>query len=217
MKTSLLALTVSLASLFAPELSADTLIGTFTFGSGHWDTVPNGGFETGDLSQWTPMFWSPATFQASGSAPIVGGYSAQITYDYPFDAPGIALATSVSVSLEGGQSYVLSGFIRRSSGSTAAMSLDLNDVPFEIQPYSVGGTDATQFVWGVFTPPADTSVTVRFVLDGDTTGGDMGTVDEIAITPLARFAPPALAVPELPAASLVAGGLLLGLAVWRRR
>jgi len=66
--------------------------------------------------------------------------------------------------------------------------LDLWDIPGDIQ-VSVPPRPGWQFVYGTFTPWGS-AVGIRAVIDGNVQPSDELQVDELAITPLARFLPP---------------------------
>ena len=107
-------------------------LGPFVPGTGSWNTVPNGSFENG-LSGWDledPH--NHGVYIASNEMATDGLYSAKGVANATFPMYGFALRQYVSVVP--GQEYVLSGFFNRFYNGH--LSLDLNDVAFEPQPYA---------------------------------------------------------------------------------
>ena len=92
----------------------------------------------------------------------------------------------------GGQTYVLSAFFYRPQGEDYWLYLDFDDVSWDIFLHSHQAFgDEWQFRWGEVTIPPDvSSVTVRLVMDTNLDVGDVGFVDDAALTPVDDFVPP---------------------------
>ncbi len=198
--------------IFSTFAYGNVITGPFVAGTGHWQTLTNGGFETGSTSGWYGSGWK-GSFSASSTMAFTGSYSVESRPSYSFNGPGFALNHNVSV--QSGVSYVLSGFFNTASLTEGdQMYIDLNDVSFEHSCVAPTGVAGWQFVWWSFTVPSGYhSLTVRLVRDGNVVQGHYGYVDEVALTPVSEFATPEV-VPEPATLLLLAMG---GLSVFRRR
>ena len=172
-----------------------SITGPFVEGTGHWDTLNNGGFETGDVSGWSDYITiGQGVFRASTEKPFLGQYSAKAIPSSAFNAPGFALQQSVSVQPE--TTYVLSAFVY-TGGTTGNLYLD--NWP-SAQPWSfadpLDGVEEWQFVYVDLLVPAGVySENIRMILDANVGAANYGYVDEVALTPKDQFVPPT-AVPE---------------------
>ena len=205
---------VCLATLSVAQMAMATggwYLGPFVQDTGNWTTVPNGSFENG-LTGWD--LEDPhdhGVYLASNEMATDGAYSAKGIASATFPIYGFALRQYVSVVP--GQEYVLSGSFSKFYNSH--LTLDLDDVAFEVQPYAhVVAPSTWQFAWETFTVPAGVnSVRVRLLFDTNVVLGEYGYFDEVAVTPVNDFSPPSV-VPEPATLGLLAMG---GLALLRRR
>ena len=196
----------------------------FTEGTGHWNLIPNGNFETGSLDPWYPES-DPARlvqYELNSTTPIYGNYSAKMTSPFAFlgsewGGNGVGFDQNVSALLQGGRTYVVSGFIQRSPGATGRAYFDLHDAPFEVNGFATNGTTSVQFIYGFFTPPENVLVSVRLVMDGNVSAGEFVVTDEIAITPIDAFVPPNwTSVPEPEYYAAFTGLSLIAFAAYKR-
>jgi hypothetical protein len=191
-------------------LRADVLTGPFQPGTGSWDTMPAGSFESGPGPLRSSTSYSLAgdmfllrSIGSSGTASTEyaaaqAGSLGAVIHPGTFSGSGIALSYDGAFSVGAGTQYVLSAFIRRPSpgGSLAHIYIDNGDNAGDYSVNTSAATDGWQFVWGVYTAPQHTGVTPRVVVDFQVSPTDVVYVDEFAFTPLADFQPPVQAVPE---------------------
>jgi hypothetical protein len=124
-------------------------------GTGRYDLVPNGGFETGMMTNWTLQQDVKGEFQASSEESFEGSFSAKsIT---KLTRTGNGYAASQTLPVIPNTDYVLSAFFLRSSLSDARMYVDLWDVPYDIQPFGLK-VPGWQFSYGIFNTGSDNSV-----------------------------------------------------------
>lgn len=166
--------------------------------TGHWLTVPNGGFETGDMTGWSPQIPPNnngyGVFVASSDVVLSGSYSAKTDPLLNFTGPGFANISDY-IPVQANETYVLSGFFNAEGLTSGNLSLDLSDIGFNIRINAVIGSPGWHFVWGEFTPTIDYLVRVRLVRDTDVKLGEYGYIDEVGITPASEFVAPST-VPE---------------------
>ena len=175
--------------------------GPFVRGSGHWNTVPNGDFESGatnlPISGYTGagnQFLLVST-GSSGTASInqraaeYGQYGVEIDPGH-FSGSGLAVTYNGIFHLTPGHVYVLSAFVRRPNpeASLAHIYLDLWAPPGIAVP-STNSTADWQFIYGTFTATT-APVTTRAIVDFNVNVSDVAYFDEIAITPVEEFVPP---------------------------
>lgn len=192
----------------APTPPSGHLAGPFLPGTGNWTVVPNGGFEMGDLSEWTRRSTPSGGFEASDDQAAVGAQAAKAVAS-AIGGEGFTLESTPVAVVEGRQ-YVLSGFFHAEDVSSGKLYIDLTDAPFEVNVLSESGLPGWQFAWGTFTVTDEfESVIVRTVRGGPVTAGEHGYFDEIAVTPASQFLPPSVAEVDL-AAGLEPSGVLPG-------
>jgi hypothetical protein len=164
--------------------------------------VPNGGFEAGSLTpQWQPGGELGPTgtlmgeFVIAGNA-IDGSYCAATDTFTPTVSTGSGYSTDQTITgLTPGATYVLSGYFNTTNLTTGNLYVDMVDVPGNPSA-GWGGISATNnpggwfFAYQTFVANAATS-TVRMVRDGffNTVTG-VGYIDDVAITPVAKFVAP---------------------------
>jgi hypothetical protein len=185
---------------------AGVLVGPFVPGTGIWDVLANGGFESGGLSFWTPVIPANGTVTATTAARYGGVYGAEFTPAHNFSGPGFGIAHD-AVSVVAGETYVLSGFVKAPTVLSAGgpqFYLDLNDVVNDPGARAMAATPGWQFVWDEWTATFTGNVTPRVVEDGTVLTTDLGYFDDIALTLKSRFVPPT-AVPEPGAWGLLGG------------
>ena len=181
------------------------MLGPFVPGSGRWNIVRDGDFETGPREipfspGWTGedklTFPNPngksGTAQISSEAACYGGYGAEIRPG-TFKGAGVAITYNGIYCLKPGREYILSGFIKRphSDNSRAHVYFDLW---LQRNPLLVSSTNLTtewQFVYGAFTASND-PVTARATIDSEVAETDVSYFDELAITPIEDFVPPTI-------------------------
>lgn len=194
-------------------------------GTGSWNTVSNGGFESGTMAGWPaldpPANFGRGVFQASSQQAWSGTYSARATTMNAFNGFGYSNLTNVGlVSVVVGQRYVLSGFFLTGELTSGSLYLDLSDAVFESQTASVISQPGWQFAWTEFTPLVN-ALRVRLVRDGQVKVGEYGYVDEVGVTPLSSFRAPntqSAVVPEPTSLALcVAGGVGVAWQLTRKR
>ena len=190
--------------------------GPFVHGSGNWTTLPNGSFETGDISQWTDLTFGKGSFSATSEIAFDEVFSAQAIPFAPFSGAGFALAQTVPVS--GGQDYVLSGFTHTGNLSAGQIRLDINGVSFDPFPFADIGISEWQFIWDTVSVPSGVnSVTVRLVRDGNgVTPDEIAFFDEIAFTPIGSFTAPTV-IPEPSVMVLLVGMGIFPVLLFNRR
>lgn len=109
MRTHAIALCLTiLGSTSAPSLRAETLVGPFETATGSYRVIPGGDFESGDMAGWVDNMQSRGVFRPSSEASVSGRYCARSTVVTAGNGPGFGAQGSVSV--EPGQTYVLSAF-----------------------------------------------------------------------------------------------------------
>lgn len=177
-----------------PPPTTNVLVGPFVPGSGSWTRLPNGGFETGDLSgeagyRENEPFPGMGTVQVHGGAAYAGAFGATLTSLGAFQGPGITLEYRSGFNLLPSTVYVVSAFLRVHSqtSTNARIYLDLWDVPGDPAILADRTTTDWQFVWGLFDSRNTTWVGFRVVADSYLQEGDSVDIDEIAITPLESF------------------------------
>jgi hypothetical protein len=170
----------------APDVSIDGGCET----SGHWQLVPNGNFESGDLGAWTNVQPTRAMYVVEPNHGI-GGYS---VHSIPIVTQNIGTSIQQDIVVVPGSSYVLSGYFRVDELVQGDQTyLDLNDVPFDVNLTPTSGTSGWVFRLSQVDIPAGTSlVTIRLVHDGNITPSRTSYADEIAFTPLAEFSGPTM-------------------------
>ncbi len=185
-------------------------------GTGNFDLVPNGGFETGTMAGWSPDA-SPAQqlgdFVVSDFA-YEGNFSAATQSNLPSQPSGAGYAyKDMATGLTPGATYVLSGCMNQGSLATGDLRLDLwtptatNYSYAPVPGIGVLSPAATNpanwiFCYQSFVANAST-LTVRMVYDTyfQNTSG-VGYIDDVAITPISQFVPPQDVVPAITATSL---------------
>jgi hypothetical protein len=201
-------------ALFLTSVSGEALLAQSPIfdpvlpGSGNWTTVANGNFEalSGSLlvsDQFiTPGSWylftsagRSGTATAEASAARSGQRGIRIQ---PGNNSGAGIALTLgSVFFLPSTPHVLSGWVRRSdtTSANADIYLDLWGAAggFRVDTAPQPGW---QFVYGVFTPTGG-QIGIRAVMDQTVASSEVVLVDELAITPLASFAPPVQAVPAI--------------------
>ncbi|MBV5344039.1 MAG: hypothetical protein JZU63_00095, partial [Rhodoferax sp.] len=158
---------------------------------GNWNTLPNGGFESG-LTGWTAQGGPGGgpvngTFATSNEFHILGAASARSQPIIDFSGPGFAIYQDVAVIP--GKTYVLSGFTYVPvAGPEAHFRLDVDWALLEV--YASGPNGQWQFNYAKFKGPADSNARIRVVEDNIVHKPDVGYFDEVAVTPLELFHPP---------------------------
>lgn len=191
-------------------------------GTGTWLTVPNGGFETGDMSSWPPQIppnnAGKGLFVASSEQVWSGNFSSKADPLTNFTGAGFAHITDpTAITVTPGETYVLSAFFYTAGMTHGNLSMDLADVGFNIR---INATldEGWHFAWGEFTPTLN-NVRVRILRDSDVRLGEFGFIDEIGITPLQDFRAPNVrtaAVPE-PSSLVLCGIGTMGIILVFRR
>lgn len=175
--------------------TAGWLPGPFVPGSGSYTLVPGGDFESGS-SEWILEGSYYGSWAISLDYALSGSHAAKGTAGRSSNYYGFAWDNR-DVPVAGGQTYVVSAFFYRLQAEDYWLYVDLDDVSWDIhnQSRSTHG-DEWQFRWSEVTVPPDVSfVTVRLVMDSNLDPGDIGYVDDVAITPIAEFVPPESLVP----------------------
>ena len=80
-----------------PPPGVNVLVGPFVPGTGNWTTVPNGSFESGDVTGWEDFGAILGVFRASVELAADGSFSAKAIPAEPFIGPGFALTQDVTV------------------------------------------------------------------------------------------------------------------------
>ncbi len=192
--------------------------GPFVEGSGNWDTLVNGDFESGNISQWQDDQFGRGSFGATSALAFDGMFSAGATPFFSFSGAGFALTQFVAVT--GGQDYILSAFVNTGSISGGNVRLDLivNGTFIGLDPFANNGVSEWQFLSDTFTIPSGiNSVTVRLIRDG--TGvlvNEIAYFDQIGLTPVGSFTAPTV-IPEPSVAVLLGMGIFLAFLFNRRR
>jgi hypothetical protein len=194
-----------------------------TPGTGSYAVLANGGFETG-LANWPYTAGSGGGFASSNADSFLGDGSivTNTLTNVTGEAAGYA-RQSDEFTVTGGETYVLSGFFNTLDIAGGKLYLDLSDVSFDLFVGStmddpINGTDWF-FAWGEFTVPSTSTsmnLRVRVVRDSTRVIGELGYVDEVAVTPISQFRAPTSVVP-LPSAALAGFGLLAVLGGLRHR
>jgi hypothetical protein len=161
--------------------------------------VPNGGFE--DHAGDVPQFWNmnvtadPFTWAQYGwtDDDAYRGISSLSLKDTSFTNTGVGVAASTPITVIGGETYVLSGYIRHELLGGGQAYLDLNDESFEC--HAVGLPTCGAYEWAyascTFTVPVGTtSLNLRAVIDATVLAGSRAWFDEIAVTRSADYVPP---------------------------
>ncbi len=166
------------------------LPGPFVPGSGSYELVPGGDFESGSAG-WVLEGSYFGTWDTSVQQTANGVYSAKGTAANQSDYYGFAWRRH-DVPVIGGETYVLSAFFYRPQGEDYWLYLDFDDVSWDIFLHSQQAFgDEWQFRWGEVTIPPDvSSVTVRLVMDTNLDVGDVGFIDDASLTPVNDFVPP---------------------------
>lgn len=196
---------------FAPlQAEGVTVVGPFA-SNGSYTLIPNGGFETGDLTGFSDTNAFLGVFRARTDNPYLGSDSARAETAVNFNGPGYGVISG-PLAVTPGQTYVLSGFFYTGGLTSENLYLDLNDVSFEQQPTAPNGENQWQFAYEQFTPTTS-SVNVRLVRDGNVQTNQFGFIDEVGVTLLSSFAPTsplsASPVPEPSTWTLLGVGLTL--------
>jgi hypothetical protein len=185
-------------------VSADTIYDPVP-GTGSYDVLPNGDFETGDKTNWDNVWPTRGVFVTSNEEAFDGTYSAK-TETYTTSGDGYALI-QYNVSVSEGQDFVLSGFFHTEGLSQGNFYLDMDDAAFEIHVLATLG-QGWHFVWETISIPMGVnSVNVRLVRSSDRSPTDRGYIDEVALTPAGNFEAPS-PVPEPATLALLAAGAL---------
>jgi hypothetical protein len=161
--------------------------GPFTDGSGSYNRVSGGGFESvASPLAWT-MAFSSGDFVRDCTVGAVGACSARTNTLLPQ-----AYAMSQEVAVVPGATYVVSAFFLTGGLANTNFYVDLGDVMGEPQFLAPVGRNYWQFGYDTYTvPQGRTRITVRVVRDGYPAVGESGYVDDIAVTPVGSFVAPA--------------------------
>jgi hypothetical protein len=168
-------------------------------GTGSFQLVPNGGFETGAT---TPQWGAGAGAGVGGIGNFIistnafdGNYSAASETDFPTPSTGTGYAWQQTITgLVPGSVYVLSGFFNTGTLASGDLYLDMNGIPGDPTP-GFAAISATNKPTGWFFSYQDflansPTMTVRMVRDAyfnDVSG--MGYIDDLAVTPASQFVP----------------------------
>ena len=183
------------------------LVGPFVSGAKGWTPVPGGDFETGSTNLPVNFTYGPligdielfvsagASGSAQRSAPAAFSGSAGIDVKPgPFTGAGIAVTYYKTISVQPGQSVVLSAFVKRlhPAASKAEIALDFWGAPGSVSIPVPATTSEWQFVYGVYTALAGAPINIgaRLNIDGVVTPDDEVYIDELSVTPLSQFVPP---------------------------
>jgi hypothetical protein len=143
--------------------------------------VVNGDFETGSLAPWT---------QSIPNATVVSGQAHSGTYAAQLAPASQAAGIQQSLTLVGGQEYVLDFWAKR-TGTGGLLSVLLDGVPGPLE--TAFSTTYKEYSWSI-TPSASGDLIINWNKIG--TGGTM-YIDDVSLT----------AVPE--PTTMIAGALLL--------
>jgi RHS repeat-associated protein len=161
---------------------------------GNWTPITNGGFETGNLNDWSQLS-NGNVWSIENQRTLFGNFSTKANTSRSFNGPGYALIKNIN-GLVAGQRYVLSAFIYTGEATSGSTYIDLNDIPNDPSPGGANGVPEWQFVWQEFVAPSS-QVTVRLVRDGNVKAGEFVYIDEVAITPASKFQPVSTNLPDL--------------------
>jgi len=135
-------------------------------------------------------------FRASSEMALAGNYAAECIPVKDGAGPGFGSGRDVSVLP--GETYVLSAFFF-TSNLRGHLYVDLGDGQFEPVKDNLdavrgtAGVDRWQFVYARFTAPQGvTHVKVRLSYDATFRVGEVGYIDDVAVTPAASFRAPTL-------------------------
>lgn len=166
-------------------------------GTGQYDLLPNGGFETGTMADWPDQLPNGnaglGEFVASTAMPFAGNFSAQAVPTVSFSGPGFAEITD-PLPVTVGETYVLSAFFNTSDLTSGNLYVDTAGWGVNLQILPQTGLSGWQFLWADFTAPISTA-RFRLVRDGAVETGQYGYIDDVALTPVQDFVAPS-AVPE---------------------
>jgi len=212
---SLIFKSLILSCILISSANATTVKGPFATNSGNWNTINNGGFESG-LSGWGLV----GGHRGNGSVvtqPVIFGASSLALNPGNFNGPGYAIRQSVAVTA--GKEYVLSGFFNTRNLIDSNIYIDLNDTSFDVHVYPERGelesnNEEWLFSWLAFTPTTN-SVLVRVVQDGKVTSSETAYFDEIAVTLASDFVPVS-SVPVPTAVWLFTSGLVTLFSIRRK-
>ncbi|NUM33601.1 MAG: hypothetical protein HUU50_03615 [Candidatus Brocadiae bacterium] len=191
-------------------VTSETIVGPFNPSSGSWNAIYNGGFEN-SFNGWGNPTASRGIFSASTDYAYIGSYAAKSIANESFNGPGYCATQTISVT--GGQQYILSAFFHQGSLTTGQLYIDMNDVPFDTH-IGISGSSTLQtqwqFVWTIVNVPVGvSSITFRMVRDGLVYTGEYGYIDEVAFTPNALFTAPS--VPEASTLFMLLFSLTIGI------
>ena len=207
MKYALAVVTV-LALAIGSAPAATTYVMDPVPGTGSFDVLPNGGFETGALlPEWLISFTPWGSFSVTSEQAFAGSYSAVTVPNQNFGIGGYMTISQLNIPISSGQTYVFSAFFNTEAASaTAHLAVDMDG------PIGVGALPQTgwHFAYDTWTASGN-ELDVRAFLDGTVLSTDRGYVDQIALTPIGEFSPP---IPEPATLGLLCLG---GIALLRRR
>lgn len=204
--------------------SAGVITGPFAPGSGNWNLLPNGDFETGDTTGFQlhkGYVHMTSSIGVDGVDPFAGNYSGVLTYEGGGGFWGHAISAD-PVTLPLGGNYVLSGFVRAAVADTAN-SGRLDRFFASSETYFDMTNPDWQFVYEEFTNLHGFWYP-RFHHGGSLLNpmnpGDKLFVDQFALTPASEFQPPTLrpaGVPDGGTSVLMLGSSLVAFGLFQRR